>query len=223
MHVIRRRLPLSIRVSPVRPKDDRAMRIETVINAPRDLRCNAHLPNLATYRTRRTAVPGEDPPPGESALELDRIYAEYNSVRLHAAIGYVTRRARRPRSDPPGAAGPHRIPSEHHPEETQRSRAARGCVFPPRPGSLSRHIVACHSNAISRTVAGTLPLSAESAARPRPSVERESAVPRITAPWRIPQRSAGPRVAGGLEIRPLRPGARTAGTRCRGAVRGAGT
>jgi len=103
MHVIRRRLPLSIRVSPVRPKDDRAMRIETVINAPRDLRCNAHLPNLATYRTRRTAVPGEDPPPGESALELDRIYAEYNSVRLHAAIGYVTRRARRPRrSDPPG-------------------------------------------------------------------------------------------------------------------------
>ena len=66
------------------------MRIETVINAPRDLRCNARLPNLATCRTRRMAVPGEDPPPGESALELDRIYAEYNSVRLHAAIGYVT-------------------------------------------------------------------------------------------------------------------------------------
>ena len=80
------------------------MRIETVINAPRDLRCNARLPNLATCRTRRMAVPGEDPPPGESALELDRIYAEYNSVRLHAAIGYVTRRrARGPRrSDPPG-------------------------------------------------------------------------------------------------------------------------
>lgn len=133
------------------------MRIETVINAPRDLRCNARLPNLATCRTRRMAVPGEDPPPGESALELDRIYAEYNSVRLHAAIGYVTRRARRPRrSDPPGAAGPHRIPSEHHPEETQRSRAARGCVFPLRPGSLSRHTAACHSNAISGTVAGNV-------------------------------------------------------------------
>ena len=50
------------------------------------------------------AVPGEDPPPGESALELDWIHAEYNSVRLHAAIGYVTRRRARRlrRSDPPG-------------------------------------------------------------------------------------------------------------------------
>jgi hypothetical protein len=28
--------------------------------------------------------------PGESGIELDRIQAEYNSVRLHAAIGYVT-------------------------------------------------------------------------------------------------------------------------------------
>jgi hypothetical protein len=50
------------------------------------------------------AAPGEDPPPGEPGIELDRIQAECNSVRLHAAIGYVTRRrARRPRrSDPPG-------------------------------------------------------------------------------------------------------------------------
>ena len=28
--------------------------------------------------------------PGELDLELDRVRAEYNSVRLHAAIGYVT-------------------------------------------------------------------------------------------------------------------------------------
>jgi len=35
------------------------------------------------------AAPGEDPPPGEPGIELDRIQAEYNSVRQHAAIGYV--------------------------------------------------------------------------------------------------------------------------------------
>jgi hypothetical protein len=168
------------------------------------------------------AVPGEDPPPGESALELDRIHAEYNSVRLHAAISYVTRRrARRPRrSDPPGP--PRRLAqarldriayrrnstlkrtSDHEPpaaaysatswliKQTHLSllimnrqvRAVTGAAG--SPDILLRPTAACHSNAISRTVAGTLPLSAESAARPRPSAERESAAPRITAPWRIP-------------------------------------
>ena len=33
-------------------KDGRAMRIETVINAPRDLGCNARLPNLAELQDK---------------------------------------------------------------------------------------------------------------------------------------------------------------------------
>ena len=33
-------------------KDGRAMRIETVINAPRDVGCNARLPNLEELRSR---------------------------------------------------------------------------------------------------------------------------------------------------------------------------
>jgi hypothetical protein len=37
-------------------KDGRAMRIETVINAPRDLGCNARLPNLAELQARARAV-----------------------------------------------------------------------------------------------------------------------------------------------------------------------
>jgi hypothetical protein len=36
-------------------KDGRAMRIETVINAPRDLRCNARLPNLAELQDKARA------------------------------------------------------------------------------------------------------------------------------------------------------------------------
>jgi hypothetical protein len=36
-------------------KDGRAMRIETVINAPRDLRCNARLPNLADLQDKARA------------------------------------------------------------------------------------------------------------------------------------------------------------------------
>jgi len=51
-------------------KDGRAMRIETVVNAPRDLGCNARLPNLdelqakarACNRTgNRTCRPGHCP------------------------------------------------------------------------------------------------------------------------------------------------------------------
>jgi hypothetical protein len=37
-------------------KDGRAMRIETVINAPRDLGCNARLPNLAELQAKARAV-----------------------------------------------------------------------------------------------------------------------------------------------------------------------
>jgi hypothetical protein len=37
-------------------KDGRAMRIETVVNAPRDLGCNARLPNLAGLQARARAV-----------------------------------------------------------------------------------------------------------------------------------------------------------------------
>ena len=37
-------------------KDGRAMRIETVINAPRDLGCNARLPNLADLQDKARAV-----------------------------------------------------------------------------------------------------------------------------------------------------------------------
>ena len=37
-------------------KDGRAMRIETVINAPRDLGCNARLPNLAELQDKARAV-----------------------------------------------------------------------------------------------------------------------------------------------------------------------
>ncbi len=37
-------------------KDGRAMRIETVVNAPRDLGCNARLPNLAELQARARAV-----------------------------------------------------------------------------------------------------------------------------------------------------------------------
>jgi hypothetical protein len=37
-------------------KEGRAMRIETVINAPRDLGCNARLPNLADLRAKARAV-----------------------------------------------------------------------------------------------------------------------------------------------------------------------
>ena len=35
-------------------------------------------------------APGEDHRPGDLAAELDRVRAEYNTVRLHAGIGYVT-------------------------------------------------------------------------------------------------------------------------------------
>ena len=37
-------------------KDGRAMRIETVINSPRDLRCNARLPNLAGLQDKARAI-----------------------------------------------------------------------------------------------------------------------------------------------------------------------
>ena len=37
-------------------KADRAMRIETVINCPRDLRCNARLPNLAELQDKARAI-----------------------------------------------------------------------------------------------------------------------------------------------------------------------
>jgi hypothetical protein len=37
-------------------KDGRAMRIETVINSPRDLRCNARLPNLAELQDKARAI-----------------------------------------------------------------------------------------------------------------------------------------------------------------------
>jgi putative transposase len=38
------------------------------------------------------AAPGGDPrPPVELDAELDRVQAEYNSVRLPAAMGYATR------------------------------------------------------------------------------------------------------------------------------------
>ena len=37
-------------------KDGRAMRIETVINAPRDLGCNARLPNLDELQAKARAV-----------------------------------------------------------------------------------------------------------------------------------------------------------------------
>jgi hypothetical protein len=37
-------------------KDGRAMRIETVINAPRDLRCNARLPNLSDLQDKARAI-----------------------------------------------------------------------------------------------------------------------------------------------------------------------
>ena len=99
------------------------------------------------------AAPGEDPPPGEPGIELDRIQAEYNSVRQHAAIGYVapttstTAEAKRSarRRDELAQARLDRIAyrRKHHPEENQRSRAARGWVFPPGPGSLSRHTSTC--------------------------------------------------------------------------------
>jgi hypothetical protein len=37
-------------------KDGRAMRIETVINSPRDLRCNARLPNLGELQDKARAI-----------------------------------------------------------------------------------------------------------------------------------------------------------------------
>src|SRR5216684_533728 len=37
-------------------KDGRAMRIETVVNSPRDLRCNARLPNLAELQDKARAI-----------------------------------------------------------------------------------------------------------------------------------------------------------------------
>ena len=61
--------------------------------------------------------------PGELELELDLVRAEYNSVRLHASIGYVTpddehtaaaRRSARPAATGwPRPANPHRLPSNH--------------------------------------------------------------------------------------------------------------
>jgi hypothetical protein len=53
------------------------------------------IPGLVQFRHDALAAissgwePGPNGP-GESGIELDRIQAEYNSVRLHAAIGYVT-------------------------------------------------------------------------------------------------------------------------------------
>lgn len=66
--------------------------------------------------------------PGELSLELDRVRAEYNQVRPHAGIGYVTprRRARRTRrATAPsqsrrtgqGANRTHQLPSKHTGEE----------------------------------------------------------------------------------------------------------
>lgn len=37
-------------------KDGRAMRIETVVNAPRDLGCNARLPNLGELQAKARAA-----------------------------------------------------------------------------------------------------------------------------------------------------------------------
>jgi hypothetical protein len=145
------------------------------------------------------AAPGEDLPPGEPGIELDRIQAEYNSVRQHAAIGYVapttsTTAAAKRSARPAATARPRlRISAtswlikQTHLSLLVMNRQVRAITgAADSPDILLRPTAARHSNAISRTVAGTLPLSAESAARPRPSAERESAAPRITAPRRIP-------------------------------------
>jgi putative transposase len=69
--------------------------------------------------------------PGELDHELDRVRTEYNTVRLHAGIGYVTpddehqgrgdaiRQARRDGLDRPGTPNPHRLPSNPTPQENQ--------------------------------------------------------------------------------------------------------
>jgi hypothetical protein len=65
--------------------------------------------------------------PGELDAEQDRVRAEYNGVRLHAAIGYVTPgdehegrgdAIRQQRRDglARGTAGTNRLPSEHAPQ-----------------------------------------------------------------------------------------------------------
>ncbi len=77
---------------------------------------------------------------GELTAELDRVRVEYNTVRLHAGIGYVTpddehhgrRRGhppgppRRPRRRPPG---PHRIPSNEHKEPIMIARRSWQGIF----------------------------------------------------------------------------------------------
>jgi hypothetical protein len=71
--------------------------------------------------------------PGELTQELDRVRTEYNTVRLHAGIGYLTpeRRTPRPRrrhpTSPPRRAGSgttraHRIPSNKHKEPIMIAR-----------------------------------------------------------------------------------------------------
>ena len=61
--------------------------------------------------------------------ELDRVQAEYNSVRLHAAMGYVTRttstKAEARRSDPAATGSPRRGWAASHTVGTQPVTASR--------------------------------------------------------------------------------------------------
>ncbi len=86
--------------------------------------------------------------PGELALELERARAEYNTVRLHASLGYVTpddehtgrgepiRQARRRRARPNPSA-PHRLSSTAAPGGTMRTRSL---VVGYSPGNLSHEV-----------------------------------------------------------------------------------
>ena len=77
-------------------KDGRAMRIETVINAPRDLGCNARLPNLAELQDKARAV-------NRRILEAER--AGQGTVLASPAFERIAHPSvRRGRAEDPGAA-----------------------------------------------------------------------------------------------------------------------
>ncbi|MGH4022867.1 MAG: hypothetical protein ACRDT0_27265 [Pseudonocardiaceae bacterium] len=50
----------------------------------------AWIPDPVRPRQGRLATPGAHPRPGELDRELDRVHTEYNTVRPHASIAYVT-------------------------------------------------------------------------------------------------------------------------------------
>ena len=122
-------------------KEGRAMRIETVVNAPRDLGCNARLPNLADLQDKARAI--------NRRILKPNVPARTPSLRVQPSSGSRTRPSARTGGGPRlcGSAilgsGPGRHPRlhparghRHHQQEPARldDRTAR---TPYTPGQMT--------------------------------------------------------------------------------------